>query len=595
MVEYEVDFSMSPKCCPVVLVCTISSILLTLTFCKQSKDTFSDLSVAGGGACGAGPVSVTKPGQVPTREMIVQTAKVLPEEIAAINHYTHDTTGAGFIKHALQCAKKGDYSDFCFFEINYPKLSQVFESGIKKISETIPFVGTVYRGITVSRKAADTIKGQVGKVIGLGFNGDAAYTSASRSLEFAQSWARKLNDSAKAQALGGSTIDTLELILAIQQCRGASIEAIEPAARAAAQKEVILPPSKYRFTSARMAEGRLVLEAVEAGCKDFGLVEDLGIDGQLIASIGDHSIASPKDLQETVTWLGQGTSGSLSLDRLNASIDPEILAVFEPSRKGPQQGFGLVDTCVGGADENARKASYDQVKKLNAYKKWLGNLQEKINTVSDLAEKNRLVQNYQKVQAQANAVLDEFSTAMKYLKFGAKITAVAGAAAQVVGWALGIAEAVDIKKTCTTGDCDAKAAAAVLSGMGIAGAIPAVLACDNCSPQQKAAAFFKGFFGIDFAAQAKCAPGFEAVGGYICRKTGCEPGYTDLAATCHRPAKIIPSLFTGADCRGDICGLTTGRGCRACPKDDGTPWHFDGCTCRRDPVSYSKQTYGSKP
>ncbi len=35
-------------------------------------------------------------------------------------------------------------------------------------------------------------------------------------------------------------------------------------------------------------------------------------------------------------------------------------------------------------------------------------------------------------------------------------------------------------------------------------------------------------------AEAKCAPGFEAVGGYICRKKGCEPGYTDLAATCHR-------------------------------------------------------------
>ncbi len=584
---------MFTKLHPALFLGVVCVAILTLTFCKQPKIESSDILVGGGAVCEAGKIDAPKPGQVPTREMIVQAAKVLPEEIAAINRYTSSTLDTSIFKETLQCIKKGNISDICLFRIDYNKLTQQFESGIKKISETVPFVGVVYRGITIDSKVAATIKAQVGKVVGLGHAGEVTYSSASRSLEFVKGWTGRIKASLNEEALG-KTFDSLELIYVIQQCRGAAIESIEPPTRGALQKEVILPPSKYRFSSTRMDQGRMILEVVEEGCQNFGLVADLGTDGELIADIGDPTIASPRDLLEPATWAGQEIPSTISLDRLGESIDPEILAVFESSSGSQQVGFGLADTCVGGVEEKARKSSFDQVKKLNAYKKWLGNLQSKINTVADLAEKTRLVKNYQQVQTQAKAVLNEFSTSMKYLKFGAKITAAAGAAAQMVGWALGIAEAVDIIKTCTSGNCDAKAAEAVLSGMGIAGAIPAVIACDNCSPQQKAAAFFKGFFGIDFAAEAKCAPGFEAVGGYICRKTGCEPGYTDLAATCHLPAKIITSLFTGADCRGDICGLTTGRGCRACP-EDGIAWKLDGCTCRRDPVSYSKQIYGSKP
>lgn len=58
---------------------------------------------------------------------------------------------------------------------------------------------------------------------------------------------------------------------------------------------------------------------------------------------------------------------------------------------------------------------------------------------------------------------------------------------------------------------------------------------------------------------------------------------------CSRAGKIIPSDNSACPWY-DKCGLTLDKGCSTCPTD--LPYKNDGCTCRIDPSTYAKDSYG---
>ena len=85
-----------------------------------------------------------------------------------------------------------------------------------------------------------------------------------------------------------------------------------------------------------------------------------------------------------------------------------------------------------------------------------------------------------------------------------------------------------------------------------------------------------------------CRDGYKGVGPVCWEK--CKPGYTDNGAFCGKSGEIISS--NNAACPWyDICGLTFERGCSFCP-DHNPPYANDGCTCRIDPHTYAKDSYG---
>ncbi len=178
---------------------------------------------------------------------------------------------------------------------------------------------------------------------------------------------------------------------------------------------------------------------------------------------------------------------------------------FEDQEKATE-GFSLASCGTSlsidqNARANGRQVGEDVARKVDEVRRAaqdLANLPSNASSEAVSAAQQVLREKQLAAKAAAGAGKKLFQAA----KFaGGKIIPVVGAAAEVVGLALGIAEAVDIKKN---GGSDAAAAAAVLSGMGLAGAIPAVIACEDCSPDEKAAAFFSGFLGIDFTHLVVC-------------------------------------------------------------------------------------------
>lgn len=330
----------------------------------------------------------------------------------------------------------------------------------------------------------------------------------------------------------------------------------------------------------------------------------------LEASPESASPASGLSLQDASAASSVWSAGPMSVDDLSASeLDASTwsmawvknLSLFEDSKSAPEAlaltrdegaSFSLAD-CMPRASSVPIDQSYrKRAREVMATQKRAVATMAKIRAEIQRAPSSQVAQNLGKMlkvaQNTATVATQQFGKMMRLMTFAAgRIAPVAGAATMIAGIAVGIAEAVNIKQS---GGSDAAAAAEVLSGMGLAGAIPAVIACGDCSPAEKAAAFFKGFFGIDFTERANCRAGFEPIGCCICRKIGCDSYYDDLAATCHRGIRTKNSVYTGANCYGDICGLTTGKGCRKCP-NDAKDWVFRGCYCELPPHSYSKETY----
>lgn len=85
-----------------------------------------------------------------------------------------------------------------------------------------------------------------------------------------------------------------------------------------------------------------------------------------------------------------------------------------------------------------------------------------------------------------------------------------------------------------------------------------------------------------------CASGYSMVPGMpnVCG-TNCPSGYTDTGLLCSRAGSII-SANTSSCSKWDVCGLTVDKGCSKCPSG----YHNDGCTCRIDPDTIAKSTYG---
>ena len=85
-----------------------------------------------------------------------------------------------------------------------------------------------------------------------------------------------------------------------------------------------------------------------------------------------------------------------------------------------------------------------------------------------------------------------------------------------------------------------------------------------------------------------CANGYSAVAGMpnVCG-TNCPSGYTDTGLLCSRKGSII-SADNSSCSKWDLCGLTVDKGCTTCPSG----YHNDGCTCRIDPSTLTKSTYG---
>jgi hypothetical protein len=82
-----------------------------------------------------------------------------------------------------------------------------------------------------------------------------------------------------------------------------------------------------------------------------------------------------------------------------------------------------------------------------------------------------------------------------------------------------------------------------------------------------------------------CSAGFTGVGP-VCWQD-CPAGYADLGASCYRAGNIIPS--NNSMCPWyDVCGVALAKGCSSCPPG----YANDGCTCRIDPDSFYKISYG---
>ena len=488
-------------------------------------------------SCGGSlPEALPKPGEVPSRAMIRETAKVTDSEVAAINRYTSDTIYASIYKEVLQCVRKEDLSNVCMFGPNMLKMAAEFETGVQKIAKTMPFVGVVYRGMLVSEKAAVKLKGLVGKTLGLAEEGGEAYVSSSRSLDFAKNWVKNL-ERAKQKATLGDSISSWKVVYVIHQCSGASIEGIEPAVRAVTQKEVVLPPSKYRFAAARIAEEILYLTLYEARCAGLGLTDE--------------------SLSVVATPTAEPAARNFSL----AGAVPIVLPCPRPE------------------DKDRYKRSYDDLKKsvddVKAKQTRYTAASEAAATDSaKVAEQAAARAALVEAQKSAQTASSAFSEAVESLRPVRAVTGElslvpgVGELLQAAAFAVTIAEAVDIKKQ---GGSDAKAAAAVLSGLGIAGAVPALLACQDCSPSEKAAAFFSGFFGVDFTGLVVCpgkrCPADDDLAGYA------DGNSTDWSAkrikrSCPKGQPVVGTIHKDVEVK-TICGRGT-----PVALDAKSPYHY---------------------
>ena len=446
-----------------IMIIPILLISAGLHACK-AKHVYHDTSSLDGAGGECLPAKSEKNG-VPTRDAIVHQAKVSDHEIEAINKYTSDTYNASMYRDILQCSRDSR-ADFCLLFPSIVKDADLFASGIKKISETVPFVGDVYRGILISTKEIEKLKGLTGKTVGLAYEGKEAYTSSTRSIEFAKSWLDTLHQKKSKPSLDGPSEPQTKVLYKIKQCRGASIESIEPKGRAELQREVILPPTAYEYRSSSIQAGMLVLDLVEPGCTNFGLMSD-----------------------------GDGNS--------DEALESEVLRYIDLSEESPAAGLSLAQNCASrveydrSAKEKGKKIANDVLGAVDAVRQAE---MAAINAPRDQVGSLREVVLQKQVMAKRAA--SSFKSALELMRFSpGRIIPIAGAAAEVIGLAMGIEEAVNIKKG---GGSDAAAAAAVLGGWGLAGAIPAVIACEDCTPDEKAAAFFSGALGIDFTHLVVC-------------------------------------------------------------------------------------------
>jgi hypothetical protein len=293
-----------------------------------------------------------------------------------------------------------------------------------------------------------------------------------------------------------------------------------------------------------------------------------------------------KDNKSKSSFKDEGSSSDASGACLTLSegenLPPEILDYFDFGTV--EGGLNLAGVCsnrLPRADENSKKTTQNAVKDIKQSIDEMQRAQAAMDATPDSAVRAAQLERFNIARGKAKVAVSTTRGIFNKIKIvGGRIVPYAAAAAEVAGFALGIAEVVQ------TGKTGVDAAAIIMEGLGIAGGIVAVAACDNCTPDQKAAAFFKGFFGIDFTLKARCVPGFEAIGSNICRKIGCPPGYRDDGATCFSDAKIIGSA--NAECPWyDKCGLATARGCSSCPAGY---WN-DGCTCRINPSAKGKDIY----
>jgi len=82
-----------------------------------------------------------------------------------------------------------------------------------------------------------------------------------------------------------------------------------------------------------------------------------------------------------------------------------------------------------------------------------------------------------------------------------------------------------------------------------------------------------------------CRDGFYGVGP-VCWAY-CADGFTDEGALCGKAGSIISA--DNSNCPWyDVCGLTLAPHCSTCPQG----YANDGCTCRIDPYTYAKDSYG---
>jgi hypothetical protein len=324
------------------------------------------------------------------------------------------------------------------------------------------------------------------------------------------SWADKMLDNEKKKM--GERVRNKKLIYEIKQCAGAAIETIEPVARGREQMEIIVPPSSFVITDIKEYGSSTVgVFMQELGCKSAGLTDltdqtwtdDNGL--QLADSNEDAIQQDPilKYFDFTVSAPEDDAGSSLTTVPLDASPSTNSRLNLTDITT---TGFTLTGSGICPDPKVKEKVKKDFYRLDDAAKK-VKAAQVAYNNAPNAEAQNAARARLKAAQTEATSAAKSLAPLMKSVKVvrvasGAlKLVPVLGYMAEGAALGIGIAEAVQIKQQ---GGSDSAAAAAVLSGFGIAGAIPAILACENCTPDEKAAAFFSGFFGIDFSSLVIC-------------------------------------------------------------------------------------------
>lgn len=478
---------------------------------SSELDTTSDSCIPTQSSGGSSPASGNKFGEGVPSAQAIKNIGVTDDEIKAIHEYTSSTTSSSFIREVLQTTDPKDLDIYRgIFGKNYVEISNHFRSGITKISTKLPFRGTVWRGIVVYQKDIDVLRKfhAEKKPIGLSFDQTQAYTSSTRNKDFAMKWADNMLQEEKAKL--NDKVRDKRLIYEIKQCKGAPIETIEPLGRGKEQMEVILPPAAFSIIDIKdYGSSTVGVLLQEIGCKSASLTDltdetAFAVDGLSLAD-GQNDRQDPILSYFDFSVSAPDNDNSSSLTDLVPTPPPSIAPGFN-LKSSDQVGFGLADNKVCPDPKLKEKLKKDFARMDEAANK-VKKAQKAYNSATNAAEQNAARLALKAAQGEATNAAKGFGSAMKTVRVakvasGAlKLVPVVGYLAEGAALGMSIAEAVEIKKN---GGSDSAAAAAVLAGYGIAGAIPAILACENCTPDEKAAAFFSGFFGIDFSSLVIC-------------------------------------------------------------------------------------------
>lgn len=386
---------------------------------------------------------------------------------------------------------------------NWDLLNKGYQAMKAKYPNAFENYSTVYRGLKMT---PDSMKQLLNTYLSpstrsnpvfLGRNNTQVWASSSRRPIIARDFAAK---------------GEYSVVMQIKQKSGIAIESLSTNTGFSHEKEVLLPPSaKFKVTSIHPLEGNgarnqylVVMEEVGGASlhllddeevtntPELGLIDDQGDqDDPILKYFVFDQVAPNDDESGTLTELAPNSVPSPNTGLNLAGSSPNSFALTGSSVCTDQRLKENVIKQFNQVDEAAKKVKAAQAAYNNAP-----------NEEAQRAARASL----RAAQTEATNATKSLAPYIKSVKVirasGAlKLVPVLGYMAEGAALGMGIAEAVQFKQN---GGSDSAAAAAVLSGYGIAGAIPAILACENCTPEEKAAAFFSGFFGIDFSSLVIC-------------------------------------------------------------------------------------------